>query len=111
MLGVLAEITAPSKHRYLLSMRDISGFEIYFGEISQWGDYCDCFVYPLEKECAIFARPKDNRATVLLLGKYDAMLTLRALVEHISDIVRVSSCFFQGRPLELKIVKAQKENT
>ena len=65
-------------------------------------EYKDCFVYPVEQDCAVFARPK-GPGTVLLLQKYNAMPLLKDIIEHAEDILRVSFCFFQGRPLELKI--------
>ena len=43
--------------------------------------------------------------TILLMGKYNAMPLLKDTIEHTDEIVRVSYCFFQGRPLELKILK------
>ena len=63
------------------------------------------FVYPVEQQHAIFARPK-GEGTVVLMEAYDAMPTLKSMIEHTADIVRVSYCFFEERPLELKILKA-----
>ena len=105
MLELLGEISGPSKHSSLLSIRDNTGLDIYFAEISKKGEYRDCFVYPVGKGYAIFARPKVRRI-IVLLEKYNAMPTLKSMIEHTADIVRVSYFFFQGRSLELKIMKA-----
>ena len=104
MLGLLGEIAFQAKHRRLLSLKDITGLDIYFAEITKQEDYQDCFVYPVEKGHAIFARPR-RKATFLLIEKYDAMGLLKEMIEHVEDILCVSYCFFQGRPLELHIVK------
>ena len=68
-------------------------------------EFKNYFVYPSEKGHAIFARPK-GKGIVVLMEKYDAMPTLKDMIEHTADIVRVSFCFFQGRPLNLTIVPA-----
>ena len=67
-------------------------------------EYKDCFVYPMEKETAVFAKPKE-RGVLVLIEKYDATPTLKAMIEHVADIVRVSYCFFEGRPLKLTILQ------
>ena len=56
------------------------------------------------KGVSVFARPK-GPGTVLLMDRYDAMPTLKDMIGHAEDILRVSFCFFQGRPPELKIVR------
>ena len=38
---------------------------------------------------------------------YDAMPTLISMIKHTADIVRISYCFFEGRPLKLNILKAK----
>lgn len=38
------------------------------------------------------------------MDKYNAMLSLQTLIGHTEAIRRVSSCFFEGRPLRLNIV-------
>ena len=106
MLALLGDVANQVKHRRLLSVRDKTGFDIYFAEITKQDEYKDCFVYPMENGTAIFARPKDEPKFVLI-EKYDAMPTLRSMIEHTSEIVRVSFCFFQGRPLELRILKGE----
>ncbi len=104
VLAVLGEIAVQGKHRRLLSLLDITGFEIYFAEITKRDEYEDCFVYPVEKGHAIFAKPKD-RPVFRLIEKYDAMPLLESMIGHVEDIVRVSFFFFEGRPLELTILK------
>ena len=104
MLGLMGEIAIQGKHRRLLSLQDVTGLDIYFAEITKQEEYEGCFVYPLEKRMAIFARPKD-KATFLLIEKYEAMGLLQDMIGHVEDILRVSYCFFQGRPLQLKILK------
>ena len=104
ILEILSDIAGPTKHRRLLSIRDITSLDIYFAEIEKKVEYEDCYMYPMENGKAIFARPKDGHA-ILLSEKYDAMKTLKAMIEQVDDIVRISSCFFQGRPLQMTIVK------
>ena len=104
MLTLLGKMTNAGKHRRLLSIQERTGFDIYFAEMEKRDEYKDWFVYPAEKGCAVFARPK-GPGTVLLMDRYDAMPTLKDMIGHAEDILRVSFCFFQGRPLELKIVR------
>ena len=106
MLALLGKLAGLGKHRRLLSIRDNTGFDIYLAEISKKGEYRDCFVYPVERGHAIFARPK-SKAIVVLMEKYDAIPTLKAMIEHTADIVRVSYCFFEGQPLKLSIIQVQ----
>ena len=104
MLTLLGKMTNAGKHRRLLSIQERTGFDIYFSEMKKRDEYKDCFVYPAEKGCAVFARPK-GPGTVLLMDRYDAMPTLKDMIGHAEGILRVSFCFFQGRPLELTIVR------
>ena len=104
MLRLLGEIAGPSKHRRLLSIRDNTRLNIYFGEITKSKDYPDHFVYPAERGCAVFAKPADGQS-ILLLEKYDAMSLLKNWIEHTEEIVRVSYCFFRGEPFNLTILK------
>ena len=104
MLGVLRDIAGQSKHRRLLSVRDNTGWDIYMAESKKRNEYKDCFMYPMEKGHAMFARPKT--VSIILLEKYDAMGILKAMAEHVGDIVRLSHCFFEGRPFKLSIIKA-----
>ena len=48
-------------------------------------------MYPMEKGRAIFARPK--KLSIILLEKYDAMSILKAVAEHVGDVVQLSHCF------------------
>lgn len=105
ILARLREMSGPSKHRRLLSIRDNTALDIYFAEMSKREQYPDHFVYPAERGCAVFARPKGEQV-IVLLDRFDAMPTLKNMIEHTSDVIRVSFCFFQGRPLELKILRA-----
>ena len=107
LLGILRDITGQSKHRRLLSVRDNSGWDIYMAEAKKRKEYKDCFMYPMEKGQAIFARPKTSG--ILLLEKYDAMRMLKGMAEHVGEIVRVSHCFFEGRPFEMNIIPAADE--
>ena len=104
-LGLLGEIGGPSKHRRLLSVRDNTGLDIYFAEMTKKDEFPGFFVYPCEKESAVFAKPKAEQV-VVLLEKYYAMPTLERLITQTIQIIRASYCFFQGRPFELTIVKA-----
>ena len=105
MLALLGELAGRSKHRRLLSIQDRTGFDIYLAEMTKWKEYRDCFVYPVEEGRAIFARPK-GKGVVALMEKYDAMPTLKEIIQHTESIVRISFCFFQRRPLKLSIVRA-----
>ena len=102
MLGILRDISGQSKHRRLLSVRDNSGWDIYMAEATKREEYDDCFMYPMEKGRAIFARPKSY--SIILLEKYDAMILLKMMAVHVGDIVRLSHCFFEGRPFKMTIV-------
>ena len=104
MLALLGEVAGVGKHRRLLSIRDNTGLDIYFSEIAKKHEYEGYFMYPMEKGTAIFARPKGQPIAVLM-EKYDAMAMLKTMIEHTAEIVRVSFCFFQGRPLELNIIR------
>ena len=66
------------------------------------GEYEGWFMYQMEKGSAFFARP--SSFSITLLEKYDAMKTLKAMAEHVGDIVRLSHCFFDGRPFKIEIV-------
>lgn len=103
MLALLGKIAGRGKHRRLLSIRDNTGLEIYFAEMAKKEEFKDYFVYPMEEGRAIFARPK-GEAIVVLIEKYDAITTLKAMIEHTEEIVRASFCFFEGRPLKLSII-------
>ena len=102
LLSLLRDIAGQAKHRRLLSVRDNSGWDIYVAEATKREEYADCFMYPMEKSSAVFARPQSH--SVILLEKYDAMGLLKAMVEHVGDIVRLSHCFFDGRPFKMNIV-------
>ena len=99
MLALLRDIANQSKHRALLSLRDNSGWDIYTNDIKNREKYKDCFVYPMEKGQAVFAKPKTY--SIILLEKYDALKLLKAMDEHVGDIVRASHCFFERRPFKM----------
>lgn len=103
-LELLGKMAGVGKHRRLLSIRDNTGLDIYFADMSKRSDYEDCFVYPMEKGQAIFARPKGQPIAVLM-EKYDAMGTLKYMIEHTAGVLRVSYCFFDGRPFKLSIIR------
>ena len=94
MLGLLGEMAGSSKHRRLLSVRDHTGFDIYFADITKTDEYQGFFVYPVEEGQAFFAKPKDKQA-VLLMEKYDALPTLKTMIEHTAEVVRIS--YFSSR--------------
>ena len=95
MLSLLGELAGRGKHRRLLSIRDNTGFDIYLAEMKKKDEFKDCFVYPMEEGRAIFARPK-GKGVVVLMEKYDAMPTLKDMIQQTADIVQVSYCFFEG---------------
>ena len=104
LLGVLAKMAGAGKHRRLLTIRDTTGFDIYFAPLEKQSEYQGCFGYPVGKGSAVFARPK-GRLRVVLMEKYDATELLKSMIEHVGKIVEISFCFFEGRPLKLTIVR------
>ena len=104
MLALLGEMTNAGKHSRLLSIEDRTGFDIYFSEMEKRDEYEVCFVYPAERGAAVFARPK-GPGVVVLMNRYAAMPTLKDMIEHVQDVVGISFCFFQGRALDLRILK------
>ena len=110
MLALLGEIAVQGKHRRLLSLQDVTGLEIYLAEMTKQEEFKECFVYPMEEGLATFARPKD-KPVFLMIEKYDAMPLLKTLIGHVEDILRLSYCFFQGRPLRLTILKVEEEDS
>ena len=104
MLGLLGKMAGTGKHRRLHAIRDAAGFDIYFSPMAKKGEYQGCFTYSVGKGQAVFARPKTN-LKLLLMDKYDATGLMKSMVEHVAEIVAISSCFFEGRPLKLTIVR------
>lgn len=102
ILGILRDLSRESKHRRLLSVRDNSGWEMFLAEDTKIEEYKDCFMYPMEKGHAIFVRPKSY--DIVLLEKYHALTLLKALAEHVGDIVKLSHCFFEGRPFKMEVL-------
>ena len=107
MLALLRTMTNEAKHRRLLSVRDNTGLDIYFADMTKREEYRDCFLYPLEEGNAVFAKPKGD-GVVVLMEKYNAMTLLREMIGHAEDILRASYCFFQGRPFNLTIVRGDR---
>ena len=105
VLGLLGEMAGAGKHRRLLTIRDNTGLQIYFAEMEKQAQYEDCFAYPVGKGSAVFARP-EGRPTVLLMDKYDATGLLKSMIEHVADIIRISFCFFEDRPLKMTILRS-----
>ena len=105
MLALLGEIAGMGKHRSLLSIRDNTCLEIHFAEMTKKQEYKGWFLFPVEKGSAIFARPK-HEGSIVLLEQYDAMPTLKEMIYHIADVIRVSHCFFERRPLNLTVEKS-----
>ena len=94
LLALLAKIANTGKHRRLLTVQDRTGFDIYFAKITENDECRGCFVYPMEKGMAIFARPKGD-GTVLLMNEYSAMPLLNAMIEHTTGILRAFYCFLE----------------
>lgn len=102
VLGVLRDISGQSKHRRLLDVRDNTDWEIHMADVARKQEYRDWFMYRMEKNQALFANPKS--ISIILLEKYDALKLLKALTEHVGDVVRASHCFFEGHPLRVKFM-------
>ena len=104
MLALLGEVAGVGKHRRLLSIRDNTGLDIYFSEIAKKHEYeiVSCTHWKREPRSLL-----SRRASQLpcLMEKYDAMATLKDMIELTAEIVRVPFCFFLGRPLELNIIR------
>ena len=105
VLGLLAEMAGRGKHRHLLRVRDNTGLQVYLAEMEKQAEYEGCFVYPVGKGSAVFAKP-EGRPTVLLMDKYDATRLLKSMIEHVAEIIGISFCFFEGRPLKLTILRS-----
>lgn len=103
MLGLLGEMAGEGKHRRLLSVRDKTGWHIVFGEMCKRGEYEGYFVYPVEGDHAVFARPRGGEPAVLLMDKYNAVSLLKGMIGQVEDMVRVSYALFEGKPLNLMI--------
>ena len=58
ILRVMRDPTGKSKHRRLLSVRDMTSLDIVFGEAHKQDQYKNWWMYPQDKGSAIFARPK-----------------------------------------------------
>ena len=97
MLALLGRMANHGKHRSLLSIRNNTDLDIVFAEIAKRDEYEDWFIYPLEKERAIFAKPKDE-LLLLLYDQYDAMTSLCYMIGHVEDILRSSYRFFANVP-------------
>ena len=102
ILGILRDISDQSKHRRLLSLRNNTGWEIHMAEAKRKDEYMNWFMYLVENDHAVFAKPKP--CEVVLLDKYDTMKTLKIMTEHVGDIVQLSHCFSEGCPFRVEIM-------
>ena len=84
LIAILRDATNSSKHRGLLSVRDCSALEIVFAESAKRDQYREWWMYPLEKEHAVFARSTGLR--IVLIEKYDALAILQAMLNHTWDV-------------------------
>ena len=94
MISLLTEITNPSKHRRLASLRDDTDIGIYLAEITREEEFPDHFVYPMERGMAMFVGPMDEKSFILL-NKYDAVPTLNNMIKTVTLIVKASGQFFR----------------
>lgn len=58
MPGLLGEMAGAGKHGRLHTVWDKAGLQVYFAEMEKKAEYEDCFVYPVGKGSAVFARPE-----------------------------------------------------
>lgn len=93
LLGIFRDATNKSKHRRLLTITDTTGCDIYFDSAKNKHKYKDAWLLTEEDGQVFFARPRDR--SVLLMDKYDAIPTLKAIAEHTGDIVLASRKFFK----------------
>lgn len=94
VISLLTEITNPSKHRRLASLRDDTDIGIYLAEITREEEFPDHFVYPMERGMAMFVGPMDEKSFILL-NKYDAVPTLNNMIKTVTLIVKASGQFFR----------------
>lgn len=107
LLGVLRDLSNQSKHRRLLSVRDRTSWDIHLAPADKSAQFQGYFMYPVEKDHTVFARPKSP--VLLLLENYDAFRCLHSLAEQVGQIVRFSHPFFEGRPFKMEVIPPQPE--
>ncbi|MXZ08391.1 MAG: hypothetical protein F4Y79_03015 [Gemmatimonadetes bacterium] len=93
LLGIFRDATNKSKHRQLLTITDMTGFDIYFDSAKNKHKYKDAWLLKEEDGQVFFARPKDR--AVLLMNEYKAIPILKAIAEHTGEIVLASRKFFK----------------
>ncbi len=78
MLALIRDAANTVKHRNLLTVRNNSNLEIVFGKLARKDEYKGWWCYPQDKGAAVFAR---GDLRVIMLGKYDAIGLLRAMID------------------------------
>ncbi len=93
-LGIMNEWANSGKHRHLLKMVGATPCDIYFSEMAKQDQYKGAWVYPQEKGCAVFVKPKRKLPTAVLMQKYDAMVVLDEITKTTVQIIRESQRYF-----------------
>lgn len=102
LLVALNELAGKSKHRSLLSSWNNTSWKIVYTSGDKAHKYKDYnFSYPLKNGEYIFAKPTNVK--IVLIEKYLALELLGELIDHVSNIVNLSHCFFEGRPFKMTI--------
>lgn len=84
MLALVRNAANRVKHRNLLTIDDNSPLEVVFAEMAKKDEYKGWWCYPQDKGNAVFAR---GELRVFMLGQYDAIGLLGAMIESGAKIV------------------------
>lgn len=84
MLSLIRDAANRVKHRNLLAILDSSDLKIVFGEMAKKDEFEGWWCYPQDKGAAVFAHG-DRR--VIMLGKYDAVRLLGAMIDTAARVV------------------------
>lgn len=102
-LEILGAVVNVGKHRRLVKIQNNTSFALYYAEKCSENKYPDHFKYEL-KEADIYAKPLEDHM-IVLMDKYDCMKTLSGMIDHTDEILRLSSCYFEGHHQGLSIVE------
>jgi hypothetical protein len=96
ILKLLRDAANISKHRQPLELRDVTGLDIYYDELSNKELYEGAWTYPQEDGGAIFAKPSSsNGLRTVLMNKYDGLKILGLMIVDIQKIVQASYKYFK----------------
>ncbi|MCY3774073.1 MAG: hypothetical protein OXG98_18855 [Gemmatimonadetes bacterium] len=101
-LEILGAVVNVGKHRRLVKIQNNTSFALYYADKSSESKYPGHFKYQLQ-ETDIYAKPIEDQM-ILLMDKYNCMKTLDGMIDHTAEILRLSSCYFEGRNQYFSIV-------